>query len=344
MNYLKKYFISPQSSIRKAISLIDENKSQIGLVGENFTIEGLVTDGDIRRGLIRGISLDSPISSIMQRNFKFLPENATKNQALELMRINHLRHLPIINSKNKIIELLFLDELTKPKTLNNKVLIMAGGRGLRLGNLTRNCPKPMLKIHGKPILEIIIEQLIESGFKHFYISVNYLKNQIIDYFKDVSDLNIKIDYLEEELPLGTAGSLSLIKENLDLPLLVINGDILTKVDYNLFIDYFRKNNPTIVVGVRKFISTIPFGIIKMDGINIDSIVEKPEIVNFINAGIYLIDPKIIKYIPKNHYFDMPDLIKISKKKNSKIIAFPIHEYWQDIGIPETLKIAEQEKW
>lgn len=337
MTDLKKYFISSISSIREAISVIDKNSSQIALVITNDYLEAVVTDGDIRRGLLAGETLDSPVDRIMCRNFKFLPEGATEKEALVLMKNQTLKQIPILDKKRRVIKLFLLNELIKPQHLTNDVVIMAGGEGKRLGLLTKDCPKPMLKINGKYILQIILEQCIQSGFVNFYFSVNYLKEQIQNYFQDGSKWNVRISYLEEERPLGTAGSLSLLSNQLkNEPTLILNGDILTKVDYNSLIDFHKNNAADISICASEYKTQIPYGIINIDDKGIPSINEKPNIRYLVNAGIYLIEPAIFNLLPQNKFFDMPNLIKNAKEKKYKINVFPVHEYWNDIGYPESL--------
>jgi len=194
----------------------------------------------------------------------------------------------------------------------------------------------MLKINNKPILEIILEQCVEAGFKNFYFSVNYLKNKIIDYFKDGSRWGVNINYIEEKKPLGTAGSLSLLKNKTKKPILVLNGDILTKVDFNNLYKFYKIKKSAITVCTKKHITTVPYGVLDVNNFKVLGLEEKPALFHFVNAGIYMIDPKILKIIKDDTYLNMVDLIKIAKSKKFKITAFPIHEYWQDIGLPEKL--------
>lgn len=334
---LKSHFISPFFSIREAISVINKTSSQIALVVINDCLEAVVTDGDIRRGLLAGETLDSPVKNIMCKNFKFLSEGATEMAALALMKDNTLKQIPVLDKKRRVIKLFLLNELIKPQQLKNNVVIMAGGEGRRLGLLTKYCPKPMLKIKNKFVLEIILEQCIQAGFVNFYFSVNYLKKRIQDYFKDGSRWNVSISYLEEERPLGTAGSLSLLpNQKKNEPTLILNGDILTKVNYNNLIEFHKNNASDISICVSEYKTQIPYGVINIDVKGTPSLDEKPNFKYLVNAGIYLIEPIIFKFVPKNKIFDMPDLIKKAKEKKYKINVFPIHEYWSDIGYPESL--------
>jgi len=334
MTKFKKYFISSTSSIKEAMLVIDQNASQVALVVDAERLQGIITDGDIRRALLRGQTLDQPVKMIMQKKFRFLPETATKQEALNLMLSETLRHIPILDKDGFVKKLFLLEELMKPSSLSNDVVIMAGGKGKRLGGLTKNCPKPMLKINGKPILEIILEQCIQAGFKNFYFSVNYLKEQIKKYFQDGSRWNVRIHYLEEDKPLGTAGSLSLLPKPVEKPILILNGDVLTKIDYSSLFQFHIDHTADMSLCVREYSAKIPYGIVNIDDFHVLSLEEKPTQLSFVNAGIYLLEPNMLNLIPKNKFFDIPELIKLAKEKNYKINAFPIHEYWKDIGYPE----------
>jgi dTDP-glucose pyrophosphorylase/predicted transcriptional regulator len=335
MRELKSHFISSASSIREAISVIDKTSSQIALVIKDGYLEAVVTDGDIRRALLRGQTLDNPVKNIMSKNFIFLPQSTTEKEALTLMIAKSLKQIPILDKEGRVIKLILLDELIKPEHLPNDVVIMIGGEGKRLGLLTKNCPKPMLKINGKHILEIILEQCIDAGFVNFYFSVNYLKEQIKNYFQDGSKWNVCINYLEEDKPLGTAGSLSLLPNRVkNHSTLILNGDILTKLDYKSLIQFHKNNNAGISLCASEYRTDIPYGVISIDDKGVPSLNEKPNLRYLINAGIYLLEPIIFNLVPKNTFFDMPELIKKAKEKKYKVSVFPIYEYWKDIGYPE----------
>lgn len=334
MKDLKKFISSKNSNIKQAITLLEENGSQIVLIIANKKIIGTVTDGDIRRALLRGETLSTKLDKIMNKNFEFLNQFSNEKEALKKMRQKTLRQIPILDKNGNLVDLFLIDELIKQKYLLNDVVIMLGGEGKRLGSLTKNCPKPMLKIYDKPILEIILERCINAGFKNFYFSVRYLKDYIKDYFKDGSKWNIKINYIEEEKSLGTAGSLSMLSNTNQNPILVLNGDVLTNIDYNQLIKFHSDHPADISLCVRKHITEIPYGTVNIDDLNVIDLEEKPKLSHYINAGIYLLEKSTIDLIPKNTFFDMTDLIKLAKKKRYKVNAFPIHEYWQDIGIPK----------
>jgi dTDP-glucose pyrophosphorylase len=345
MKINKKYIISPNASVRDAISTIEKSGVQIALAVRSGKLIGTVTDGDIRRAFLnKGIKLDDPISEIINKKFTFINEkNNKKKDVILKMKQEDLRHIPVIDNKGYLKDLFFINDLLNFGEASNEIVIMAGGKGLRLGKLTKNCPKPMLKINNKPILEIILEQCANQGFKKFHISVNYLKEQIKKYFKNGSNFNVKINYLEEKSFLGTAGSLNMFKKKPTEPFLVINGDVLSKINLKNLIDFHNDHSSDITICVKEYINKIPYGIIDINGCEVNSLKEKPTITNHINAGIYLINPDILKLLPKNKYFEMTDLINLAKEKKYKINAFPIYEYWQDLGYPENL-IQTENQW
>jgi dTDP-glucose pyrophosphorylase len=336
MKYLKQYIVPLNSTIKQTISCLEATASQIVLVVSNQKLKGTVTDGDIRRALLKGETLDSEVKKIMNKNFKFLSKSATEKDALKLMKKEILKQIPILDKKGKILDLFLLDELIKPKFLPNEVIIMAGGKGERLGTLTKDCPKPMLKINKKPILEIILNQCLDAGFKKFHFSVNYLKGQIKSHFKDGSYWNVNINYLQEKKPLGTAGSLSLLPKKTKKPFLIINGDVLTKIDYGQLLQFHNDHKAVITICVREIATKIPYGVVGLDDLNVINLEEKPILTHFVNAGIYVVEPKVIDLLPKNTKFDMTELISLVKKNKYLVNAFPVHEYWKDIGYPETL--------
>jgi len=265
-----------------------------------------------------------------------------KQKLLETMKKKSINQIPILNEFGSILEVINIRDLIEVSdTYDNPVLIMAGGIGSRLRPFTENCPKPMLKVGDKPILEILIEQLIDNGFSNFYISVNYLKEQIIEYFEDGHKWNVDIKYLIEKKPLGTAGALSLLPKEINKPFIVINGDILTKFNMKQLIDFHEKNKSYLTICARDYELKVPFGVIETNGIELKKIIEKPTYRNYINAGVYTFDSEVLKIISSEETIDMPVLIERLKSSNKKIIICPIHEYWIDIGQHETLNKAHQ---
>ena len=262
----------------------------------------------------------------------------------EALMIKHdIQQIPVINEKGIVIDLLLR------KDFNNHfisqlpyVVIMAGGLGSRLLPLTKETPKPMLKIGETPMMEIVLSQCIRSGLKNFYFAVNHLKDQIIEYFGDGTKWGVSIKYLEEEQPLGTAGALKLLPNNLDKPLLVLNGDVLTDLNINNLIKFHIEHDSLATICVREYLESIPFGVVSLDGEKVLEIKEKPSFKHYVNGGVYVLNPEITKLISPGLKVDMPDLINFARGENYKISAYPIHEYWLDVGIPETFKQAKKD--
>lgn len=332
--------ITPTTSLHDAILVIDREALQIAFVIDaDGRLLGTVTDGDVRRALLRGETLDSPVERVMYRDFRWLPESATEKTALDQMRRESLHQLPVLDKQGRIVHLFLLEELVKPKTLSNWVVIMAGGEGKRLRPLTTDVPKPMLRIGGKPILEIILEQCIDAGFRDFYFAVNYRKEQIQDYFKDGAQWQAQIHYLEENKPLGTAGALSLLPQQPTDALLVLNGDVLTRVDYTRLLRFHAEQEAAATLCVREHNTQIPYGVVRLDDLRVLTLEEKPVLSHYVNAGIYLLEPELLEQVPADCFFDMPQLLEQAVQTQHRVSAFPIHEYWLDIGHPETLEQA-----
>ena len=343
MRDLVDYLVRPDASLREVIQIIDRGAAQIALVVDaKNKLLGVITDGDIRRAMLRNESLMGLAESIMFRDFRALPTTATEEEALAFMRLEKLHQIPAIDEQGRLVRLFLLEELIKPKKRPNPVVIMAGGEGKRLRPLTQDCPKPMLRVGGKPLLEIILEQCIDAGFKHFYLSVNYLKEQIKDHFGDGMRWHVRIDYLEETQPLGTGGALSLLPHKPTEPLLVLNADVLTRVDYGRLLRFHDEQQAAATLCVREYTTEIPYGVVCMDGLNVLTLEEKPVIDHYVNAGVYLLDPALLDLVPQDRFFDMPTLLEKAMQHQHRVSAFPIHEYWLDVGRPETLERAHGE--
>ncbi len=338
---ISSLLIDQDASIKQTLVVLNKNEEKIALVvNKKKILIGTVTDGDIRRGILDGHNLETKCKDVMNKSFFSATNEISEFEAIEIMKKNDLKQLPILNEKGVPKNLILKDKKLKDSKKKNKVFIMAGGEGKRLYPLTKNCPKPMLKIGGKPMLENIINQFKLHGFDNFYISVNYLKNTIIDYFKDGSNFDVKIRYIEEKSKLGTAGSLSLISEKLYEPIIVANADVITSIDYTNLLEYHVLNKNFVTVCIRKYISTVPFGVIKTKDNIVTDLVEKPSKSFNINAGIYILDPKALLYLVKNNNIDIPEYLLNLIKKGKKVSVFPVHEEWQDIGVK---KIYEEFK-
>lgn len=337
----KNILITSDKTIKDALSVIDSEALRVALVvDEKQVLLGVVTDGDIRRGILAGLSVNEAVANVMNKAPVIANLNATKDELVELMNRLDLLAIPIVD-EGKVVGLQTLhDNLLKEKK-DNPIFIMAGGFGTRLRPLTDECPKPMLAVGDKPILEVLINQFIKHGFYNFYISTHYLPHVIEDYFGDGNKFGVNIQYVHEETPLGTGGALGLLPDNLStLPLIMINGDVLTNVDFGRVLAFHEKQSAVATMCVRDYEYQVPFGVINGEGNKIISMVEKPIQRFFVNAGIYVVSPSMINSVPKNQYIDMPTLLESQIERNVNVIMFPIHEYWLDIGRMEDYRRAQ----
>jgi dTDP-glucose pyrophosphorylase len=332
MANISKLIVSIDATIKDAMEVIDKNSQQIALVVDSQTkLIGTITDGDIRRAILKGYSLNNPISDITNRHPTVGYFNQSKDEVLSLALQKRLKHIPIVDENGVVISLELIEDFLKTKSKPNRVVLMAGGLGVRLRPLTENTPKPMLKIGDKPILQTIIENFVKYGFNHFYISVNYKSHQIKEYFGDGSRFGANIEYIDETKRLGTAGAISLIKDRLKEPFFVMNGDLLTNLNFDYMLNYHLASSASATMAVREYDFQIPYGVINTDNNKILSIEEKPIQKFFINSGIYLLNPEIIENIPLDTFFDMPDLFNLLIKNGENVLSFQIREYWLDIG-------------
>lgn len=333
-NSWKKAILLQNATIKEALEILNTSSMRAVLVTDTENhLKGVVTDGDIRRGILNGIDLNSNVDSIMNKSPITAQSGIDKNHLIQIMRKHDLLFIPIIENKKLVGLETIHGALANQPTYQNPVFIMAGGFGTRLRPLTDNCPKPMLKIGSKPILETVINSFISAGFVNFYISTHYMPEQIHNYFGDGSRFGINITYIHEEIPLGTGGALGLLPKDLHngLPLIMINGDILTNVDFQNLLEFHLTQEADATMCVREYNYQIPYGVVHGDGNKILNMVEKPIQRYFVNAGIYVISSHIIQSVPKNYRIDMPTLLEDHIKKNNNILMFPIHEYWLDIG-------------
>jgi dTDP-glucose pyrophosphorylase len=332
--------IRPFATALEALMVIDRGAAQIALVVDDQQLMlGTLTDGDIRRGLLDGETLEAPAERLMNRQFRYVLSGEDHAEVLEMMRREVLHQIPVLDAHGRVVELLLLQELLTPAQLPNAVVIMAGGKGTRLRPHTEHCPKPMLLVDGKPMLEILLEQCIASGFRQFYLSVNYLKEQIIDHFQNGKRWGVSIDYLVEDEPLGTAGSLQLLPGSVREPFLVMNGDVLTLLNTSKLLRFHVENEAAATLCVWEHITTVPFGVVQTQGVELAGFEEKPSYRQLVNAGVYLIDPKLLPLLPPHQATDMPTLLQIAQQEGHRVAVCPIHEYWIDVGRPETLEEA-----
>lgn len=338
----KKILLLPGDTIRDALSILNNESLQIALVALNNKLLGTVTDGDIRRGLLNNLSLDDPIEIVMNKQPLTADYTYSKSTLISLLESKRLSAIPIIKD-NELVGLETLHNLLSKPKLDNPIFIMAGGFGTRLRPLTDNCPKPLLKVGNKPILEIILQRFIDAGFHNFYISTHYLPEMIRDHFGDGSKWNVKISYVHEEKPLGTGGALGLLPKTIEkLPLIMINGDVLTNLDICALLNYHVKENAVATMCVREYDYQIPYGVVDKDGNRVIGMSEKPTYKFQVNAGIYVVTPKLFKEVKKHTKIDMPTLLELYIKKNDKVVLYPLTEYWLDIGQMNEYKQAQKD--
>jgi dTDP-glucose pyrophosphorylase len=328
--------VSPDMSLRDVIAFIDQRARQIALVTDpNQKLLGTITDGDIRRGILRGLQLDAPCREVMFTKPTIFGIDTSKEQAFRTMKDKGIDHIPLVNDEGVIQDLFTLADVLGAYRCDNSVVIMAGGMGTRLGSLTRDLPKPMIEVGGKPILQTIIENFIDQGFHRFHFSVNYLAEVIKDHFGDGSKWNVSIDYIHEEKPLGTAGALGLTGSEFDHSIIVMNGDLLTNVNFQNLLQFHKEAESMATMCVREFDFEVPYGVVHTKDHHLVSIEEKPIHRFFINAGIYALEPKALEEIPEGEFFNMTHLFERLIEKKLLTSTFPIHEYWKDIGqIPD----------
>ncbi len=340
---LSQILIKPNTSILDTLKVIDNAAVEIALVvDENKRLIGTVTDGDIRRGLIKGTKLEEPIDSLMNPSPITAGLNSTDDELLFLMTNRSIKHLPILDKNRRVLRLVLLKDLIKGKKRPNIAIIMAGGLGSRLGTLTQNTPKPLLPVGGKPVIARIAEQLKSHGIEEIYISINYKGSQIKKWFKENPINGAQISYLEEKEFLGTAGALSLLPNKPSNPFIVINGDIISPVNFGSLLEFHQQSHKSMTLCTREFNFQVPYGVLKLNGSQLISIEEKPSQNIFINAGIYVINPELLKYIPEKNRFDMPELINIAIKEGNEIACYPVSDYWLDIGTPQDYIKADKE--
>ena len=335
--------IDKNTTLLETMKIIDDSTLQFAVVVDDANyLLGTVTDGDIRRGILRGEGLDVPIKQVMNPSPITASIENSYSDYLNLLKKHKLKQLPIVDMDNRIVDIIFADEDPVAKSNGNSVILMAGGLGTRLRPLTENIPKPMLNVGDKPILETIIEGFKRYGFTNFILSVNYKKEIIQNYFQDGSALGVSITYIEEEKRMGTAGPLSLLKKKPTSPFFVMNGDLLTQVNFEQLLRFHEDTDAVATMCVREYEHQIPYGVIETDGQQLISIKEKPLQRSFVNAGIYVLSPEILDYIPQNEFYDMPDLFKRLMENQRNVSVFPVREYWLDIGHIADFERADDE--
>ncbi len=329
---IKDITTNKDTSIKDVIEIIDKSSKQICLiVDSSFQLIGTVTDGDIRKGLLNNIPLSEPVDSISNKMPITAHINDSREQIINIFKTKKIHQVPIIDDNNILVGVELLDDIFPIKNYNNIVVLMVGGLGSRLRPLTENTPKPMLKIGGKPILETIVEGFAKSGFSKIIMCTGYKSEKIQEYFMDGSKFGVEIEYIIEDKKMGTVGALSLLQKRPKEAFFVMNGDLLTNVNFKKMLDFHIKNKSKATMCVRSYDYTVPYGVVTCSNEKINSIDEKPIQSFFVNAGIYLLEPECIDLIPKNEYYDITSLFQKAISMGINTSAFPLQEYWLDIG-------------
>ena len=330
-------------SIQEIIHRINwANMEIILVVDSNGALIGTITDGDIRRGILAGVDTSQPTSLIMNPSPTAVPLGTSHSDMLEIMKKQSIRHLPVVDNKYRPIRLERMESLVEHFT-GHDAIVMAGGLGSRLRPLTNTTPKPLLDVGGKPILDHILTGLQNSGIEDVVISVNYMGEQIREHVGNGNNHQLSVNYVSEKERLGTAGALSLLQPKPKRPFLVMNGDLLTRMNYDRLYQFQKEHNHTLVMCVRKHHIQVPYGVVDIENGLVTGLREKPTYDQFINAGIYILTPECLNYIPQNQYFDMTNLIDVILENGGSVGAFPIIEYWRDIGNPDDLQAAGKEQ-
>ncbi len=328
-------------TLKEAMEVLNKTKLHICfVVSDNGQLIGSLTDGDVRRGFLSGATLESTVSDYMNPAPKMIPEGLAIEEVVKNMNTWGVRQLPVVNDEGIIIRVETVEGVMDLFQKSNRVILMAGGFGKRLSPLTDHIPKPLLHVDGVPILEHILRRFKELGFYRFTISVNYKADMIINHFGDGSQLGLEIDYLRENKPLGTCGALSLLKEKPTEPFFVMNGDLLTRANFSIILEYHKSQKSFATMCVREHSFEVPYGVVKSDGNKIISIEEKPKENTFINAGIYVLSPEALDYIDANNYLDMPTLFMNLAKKKENVLSCVLRDYWLDIGRMEDFHRAQ----
>lgn len=346
---IDELLVRPTESLRAVMSHIDRGTLGIALVvGADGRLVTTVTDGDVRRAILAGLTLDAPAESLVERKADSpyphpitAPVGTDRQALVALLQRHSIRHLPILDTGGRPVDLVTAEALLPEDVVPLKAVVMAGGMGTRLRPLTDDVPKPMLPVGGRPLLEVILEQLQGSGIHEVSISTHYKSDVITDHFGDGREFGVRLNYLNEDRPMGTAGALALLPEPSE-PLLVVNGDILTQLDYRSMLAFHREHNAELTVAVRQFDLEVPYGVLETEGFAVRTIREKPTYSFFVNAGIYLLEASAHRRIPRGRRFDMTDLIELLVGEGRTVVSFPVVEYWLDVGQPSDYDRAQRD--
>ncbi len=346
---LKALCVSPTQTLRQAMECIDGNSCGIALVvDEDLHLVGTITDGDLRRAMLGSIDMETAVSVILAKKITTrYPKPVTarvgtpRETLLALMDQYFLRQIPILDRSGRVVDLVMMDDLLPTPASPLHAVIMAGGYGNRLRPLTEDLPKPMLPVGGKPLMERVVEQLREAGVRRVNVTTHYKAEKIVEYFGNGESFGIELNYVNEDQPLGTAGALGLMPAPRGA-LLVINGDILTQVNFRAMLAFHEEHQAMITVAVRRYEMQVPYGVVECEGSQVCGLREKPELSFFVNAGIYVLDPAVYQFIPNGQHLNMTDLIQVALKAGNPVVSFPVREYWIDIGQQSDYQQAQED--
>ncbi len=346
---VEPYCVPPTATVRDVILCIDRNGKGIALVTDaEGRLFGTLTDGDVRRAILAGLQADDPVSALLARKVGSdyprpvtAPAGSDREMLLRIMREHVIRQVPLLDTEGRVSELVVIDQWVPVPTLPLQAVIMAGGYGDRLRPLTDDVPKSMLPVGDRPLLERMIEQLRQSGIRRVHVATHYRSDQIVRHFRDGKDFGVEISYTTEREPMGTAGALGMVPVS-DEPLLVINGDILTRVDFRAMLEYHREHRAELTVGICQYGLKVPYGVVECEGALVRRIREKPQLQFLVNAGIYLLQPAAARRVPGGDRYDMTELIQGLLDEGSRIASFPIVEYWLDVGNPDAYRRAQED--
>jgi dTDP-glucose pyrophosphorylase len=338
----RRAILKTDATVGQVIGNLNQNAIKIVLITNDVgVLEGTISDGDIRRALLRGLGLNSPITDVIHRNAFVVPPEMSRELVKQLMLANRIHQIPVVNAMHIVVGIHLWDEITTPVARQNLVVVMAGGKGTRLRPYTENCPKPLIPVGGKPMLEHIISRAKQDGFNSFVIAIHYLGHMIEEHFGDGSRLGVHIEYLREKVPLGTAGALGLLNPLPDRPFVVTNGDVITEISYGELLDFHVRQEAAATMAVRAHEWQHPFGVVQMQGVEIIGFQEKPIAHSYINAGVYALEPHAIKDLAAKEHCDMPAIFEALQAKSQRIVAYPMHEPWLDVGRPDDLIAANK---
>ena len=340
---MRKYCIAQDVSLLDCMRSMDITGAGIALaVDSEFKLIGTMSDGDIRKALLNGCSLDSPISPHINRSCFFVLPSVSRAEVLDVMQVRRFKQVPIVDEQGKVAGIHLLHDILGNVSRPNYAVVMAGGKGIRLRPLTANIPKPMIQVAGRPILERIILHLVSYGIRRIFIAVNHLAEVIEDYFEDGSRYGATIEYLREDEPLGSGGALSLLTEVPGHPLLVMNGDLIVEANFADMIEFHNQNHFYATMGVYSYFHQVPYGCVKIENSRLTGLEEKPVLEKMVNAGVYVLSPEVLSAIPKNSFFPITTLFDEALKKNLICGTFSIEKEWLDVGSPQQLRQARGE--